>query len=297
MIFLLKISEESNLYHEWDLLRTSIRRKFNVSDTGNIVNLFPNRFRGSKLLIYNISLNSILFAVLGNILGYNVIYVSHEPWKYWQEIKGSEKKNRLKYISLNFINIILFLVSSQIHVLSREGYRRVSKFFLSKTNCSRILLEKGLDQPCMKVYDICWIGACSEQKGFSNFINLVKKNKLKAVICTNSEVNLSINIPVSKYKDRQTADDILAKSKGVAIFHPHLTQSGVAPQALRNGCLIVTTNMVVFAEYKNTSDVVVTVDWFLENQLSLDNESFVACLAAFRQNHDIRLLEKYYSDL
>jgi len=294
MIFLLEIDPDSNLRHEWEILRESIHEKEVVTPIDNTLSLFKYKSKGNKVFIYNISVNSFLVSIVARVLGFHVIYVSHEPWKYWSEILGSDKRNRLKYFGLNILNLIIFLFSNEIYVLSKEGLSRISRFSKRKTKVSRILLEKPTVELGKKTYDLCWIGACSEQKGFTQFIEIVKKYQLKAVICSNTSAKLPLDILRVEYDCRETANRILAQSKAVAIFHPYLTQSGVAPQALSQGCIIVSTNRAIFEEYKDTSNIVITVEMFIENIHAFDSDSYVACVDAFMLYHYKGLFGSYY---
>ena len=74
--------------------------------------------KNDELIIYNTSILNFYPIFLSKILGFNVSMVFHEPIKFLSELKYYPKTEVIKYLILNFIHLIFFVLVNRIILLS-----------------------------------------------------------------------------------------------------------------------------------------------------------------------------------
>ena len=213
-------------------------------------------------LFYDLSLSNLLKILFLFLLRKKMVYYCHEPKKRMAELQDYTFKEKLKSFIVNFIHPLIFRCVDTIVTLSPVGSAKVSEFWRDKLVETRIIIE-DVEHTFREIeYDICWLGKCSRQKGFDRFIVLVESNlDLKVCICTNDDKEFINGLftkttpDIVKYENEDTATDLLSKSKFAAIMHTSLTQSGVAVEALRSDCYLLSDNNDLKYTYKGSGVV------------------------------------------
>ena len=297
MKFFLAPVDGPNLKKERDSLRLYLRARAHLIEEDISVKAVMNC---DVLVVYNLSLKNLCLIIFSWALRKFIIYYCHEPWKRISELKEYGFIEKVKAMSLNFIQPILMILSDRVVTLSPIGTKKLSAKAKQKAVESRIILEDIERSIEERVYDVCWIGKCSEQKGFSNYIKLLEENpKLKGIICSSSEktsvlAQFTVNIPTfCCYRNDDLATKILNKSKSVTIFHHSLTQSGVAVQALRSGCALLTKNENLKACY-NEYNVFAKILDILDNSIQ---EEQMSAYAAYERLHSPLNHGKVFNDV
>ena len=256
--------------------------------------------KNNTLVFYNSSILNLILIVMSKFNKFKIVHIFHEPQKKINELFFYPIKEIFKYLILNIVHFIYFILVDKIVVLSKEGLRRVPKIFLNKTVESKILLKKNFSQNNNKTYEICWIGRCSRQKGFFKFGEYVKKNNFKVIICTSDVIIAEKffegckNVEIIKFNNDDDGYYALQNSTYAAVFHPVLTQSGVVAQALSSGCGVITNNMTVINEYPKCG-FITYFKLIKENHVFKSQTSEIR--KQFLKTHDIKMSKYYYNFL
>lgn len=216
-------------------------------------------------IFYDISLKNILKILILFSLSKKIIYYCHEPNKKIADIFDYSLSEKLKSLLLNIVNPVIFYCAHKIITLSPLGTSKMSARWKTKLIESRIIIEdvkqvsKGIE------YDVCWLGRCTRQKGFDQFVRFVNTSPiLNVCICTNDDRDsieklfTRTNLTIEKYKNEYSATVLLSKSKFVAVMHRKLTQSGVAVQALRSDCYLLSDSKELKFTYRDFNVVLDT---------------------------------------